>query len=47
MDWDNYFVINPNDPRLKIYVEVMMVLFQFQVLNFEMHCLSSAASQIQ
>ena len=22
MDWDSYCVFNPNDPRLKIYVEV-------------------------
>ena len=45
MYWDNYFVFNPKDPRLKIYVEVYDGIVS--ILNFETHCSSSAASQIQ
>ena len=40
-----FLVFNPKDPRLKIYVEVYdgIVL----ILNLEICCASSAASQIQ
>ena len=45
LDWDSYFVFNPRDPRLKIYVEVDNGIVL--ILNFEMCCSRLAASQIQ
>ena len=45
MDWENYFVCNPKDSRLKIYnVNCGGTVL---ILKFEMCCSSSAASQIQ
>ena len=44
-DWGSYVVFHPKDPRLKIHVEVYDDIVW--ILNFETHCSSSAASEIQ
>ena len=44
-DWDSYFVFNPKDPRLKIYLEVYDSIVS--ILVCETLCSSSAASQIR
>ena len=44
-DWGSYVVFHPKDPRLKIYVKYYDDIVW--ILNFETHCSSSAASEIQ
>ena len=45
LDLDSHFVFNPKDSKLKFFVEVYDGTVS--ILNLEMHCSSSAASQIQ